>query len=253
MEDRTPQIIDNLAETAVNVAQFLSALDGLSVPTLVAGTGVPAAGAPAAVAQAAVAPPASDDPVVAALQKQAGVLCQTVGDLVPKIKSISVYELKFDSETPYVKHLNVDQTFDPLVDEQRLNFEKLFWDAQKPGNAAPGIPDVYSPLKLKVCIRTGRGTEDRRAGPRSDGLWFRELRGIQIKVTINDGLLAKLQEDLKDARESIKVIQCESRKAGDGFPDLNRRAIATLAELKSLGDIRDKGYHRGGSWQTGLR
>ena len=71
----------------------------------------------------------------------------------------------------YLKRLNIDETFDPFDVRDCARIQSLFADTD--GKNAPGRE--FSPVKLEIVFHhplTGETCE--AAGPRREGLWFRE-------------------------------------------------------------------------------
>ncbi len=237
VEDRSPQIIDNLADTAINVFKFI---ESSGVSTLAGGStqrfNLHNDAMMAQMRAADTPKPLTDEELKALLSEANEVLLQLV-----------ILNARYPAappELPYVKTLNVDERFDPLEQTGRENVQRLF------GDDRAAHPAVFSPLRLTVTpTEVAHGKSSRDAGPRASGLWFREPVLVELVFTVNPVLLGTVRASLKTiaeaqpqfARDAV-VLKALGVRARELLVKLEREAkerLGALAFERPTGHPRD--------------
>lgn len=215
VEDRSPQIISNLAETAVQVGKFMAAAGG-GVPLGLSFGGLE--GVPDLSTQMNLVPGAANNKKIKSAAEKLIELGKEAADQVDKLSK--AYPIA-PPPAPHIKQLNVNEYFDPLDAAQRTHVENLFADDTTGAGA-------YSPLKLNFSkIGTAHGRHIDKAHPRSNGLWFREPLEIEINVVFNGALKSKII----DALDALKKVAPKMRKDGQALVALESDVPVILTQL----------------------
>ncbi|EDY16932.1 hypothetical protein CfE428DRAFT_5561 [Chthoniobacter flavus Ellin428] len=238
VEDRTPQILANLEQTAVNVGEFFAAggLSGLG-PALAAPTF--AKGLPSGTFQLV------EDPK----QAQQEYYCEKLQDQVVEFENdYNDLKEKFETNNPlanstlpefYLKRLNIDETFDPFNKDDRKRVQALFADsdAGKLDSDAAGLggTNIYSPLKIEIHLVKDAviGTHSTDARPRHNGLWFRQPTQVELVVKPNPCYIGFLRDYVKDLpKSSLATTTAKLTGYKDTASSLSTRATNLLVQIK---------------------
>lgn len=208
VEDRTPAIFDNLADTAVNVGEFLASggFSGL--------TGLAQGDLAAPAVKLAASPTITNAQDFDLTKQNALNAAQIINSALHKFQDLADDIEKFYerykkgfgklSAPPmpsdvYIKQLNIDEVFDPLSPTDRARIEALFSDR----TGSKVSPQEFSPIHIRFVIKDyTAGEKLRAAGPIPEGLWFRQPRAVEILFTQNEDYLAYLRKQLSQLKPS---------------------------------------------------